>query len=155
MLHRVRFQSRLTKLQLALAIPPLIILGVIAWFIFAYITEGPPTFFPLNNSQAEYRITQSCPSLQGMDVPSSFNDYGFCVEYKGTGVLMDEDRDKRGFFRITVGKSQVDLEPINGKKVKNIRGKFTYRRQQCIQDSCYGDFGPAAVLDIYSLELAE
>jgi hypothetical protein len=126
--------------------------GYVVWFIIYafFIDSGIPTFFPLNNSQGEYRITKGCPNAQGWDKQGSTQGEGYCVEYKGSGVFGNTN-----FFRITVGKSQIELTPFINKKVKNIQGKYTSSSKQCIRDKCIEIFGGYAVLDIDKLELVE
>lgn len=114
-----------------------------------------PNFFPLKKSQGDYQITKNCPSGQGWGEHFAGEGNAYCVEYRGSDVFMNSQSGNSNFFRITVGKSAIDLEPFNEKKVKNIEGKFTSSSKQCVQDRCIDIYGPLAVLDIDKLELAK
>lgn len=127
----------------------------IGWFAWEIFTDEPPRFFPLNNSQGEYRITKNCPNGQGWQEQFQGQGNAYCVEYKGSYVFMNNESGDTNFFRITVGKSKIDLEPFNGKKVRNIQGKYTSSSKQCIQNNCTGIYGPLVVLDIDKLDAAE
>ena len=131
------------------------ILAFIGWFAWKIFTDEPPHFFPLNNSQSEYKVTKNCPTGQGRQEQFQGQGSAYCVEYKGSNVFMNNESGNTNFFRITVGKSKVDLEPFNGKKVKNIEGKYTSSSKQCIQNNCSDIYGPLVVLDIDNLEVAE
>src|SRR3989344_3139383 len=127
----------------------------VAWFIYAIVTDEPPHFFPLNNSQGKYTITKNCPNGQGWREQFSGQGYAYCVEYKGADVFMNDESGNTNFFRITVGKSAIDLEPLIGKEVKSIEGKYVGSRKQCIQDKCVDIGGPYVVLDVNSSELVD
>jgi hypothetical protein len=132
------------------------IVAFAAWFYYAVITDEQPQFFPLDDPKAEYRITKTCPVAQGWGKrhPELKGD-GYCVEYTGDHVLMKEDNGNTQIFTITVGNSDVALEPLLGKKVKNIKGKFVSSSKQCIQDECMYINGPHVVLSIDSLEVVK
>jgi hypothetical protein len=68
---------------------------------------------------------------------------------------MDSEAEKHDFFRITIGKSHVDLEPYIGKYVRLKGGDFVYSTEQCIQDKCIDIGGPMAMLDVYGVEMVE
>jgi len=129
------------------------ILIFICWFVWALYTDEPPHFFPLNNPKGEYLITKNCPGGQGWDKKQVGESNAYCVEYAGPDVFMNEKEGNSGFFRITVGKSNIDLEPFLNKKVKNIEGKYTQSSKQCIQGKCTHIYGPLVVLNIDKLEM--
>ncbi len=131
------------------------IIGFIGWFIYPIFINKPPIFFPLDDSQAEYKITKNCPDGQGWVEKIQTSENGFCVEYKGSGVLSSDQYKNNNFFRITVGKSKIDLEPFVDKKVKNIQGKYAVSSKQCIQDKCIKIDGSYTVLNIEKLEAVE
>ncbi|MEX2012975.1 MAG: hypothetical protein WD967_01065 [Candidatus Levyibacteriota bacterium] len=138
------------KILLIIAAVVFIFIGLFAWGI---ITDKPPDFFPLNNSQGEYKITKNCPDGQGWQEQFQGQGNLYCVEYKGPHVFWIDEGENTNFFRITVGKTDINLEQFNGKRVKNIEGKFSYDSKQCIQDKCVNV--SFVVLDIDKLELAE
>jgi hypothetical protein len=127
----------------------------VSLFVIAIIADAPPTFFPLNNPQGSYKITKNCPAGQGW--VEEFNGQGraYCVEYKGPDVFMNVKNGNTDFFRITVGKSTVDLEPYVGKQVRINRGKYVSSSKQCIQDDCVDIQGPYVVLNINDITLVE
>ncbi|MFH1832708.1 MAG: hypothetical protein ABH816_00885 [Candidatus Levyibacteriota bacterium] len=121
---------------------------VISFLIFrSLFNDASPQFFPLDNSQGEYKITRACPGGQGnmvdlmKDRYPSDNYNEFCVEYTGKDVFM-ENPNQINFFRVTVGESKVNLEPFLDKKVKNVKG-------------FWGTAGNMAGLNIDSLELVQ
>jgi hypothetical protein len=120
------------------------------WFIM--IDERPPLFFPLHRSDAEYVVTRKCPNGQGWDVVSPPVDDDYCIEYRGVNVFMDSEN--RRFFRITVGRASMDLEPYLGKRVQIVDGEFVYATEQCIQTKCAKLSGSMAVLNVYAIELS-
>ncbi|QQG43333.1 MAG: hypothetical protein HYW45_04015 [Candidatus Daviesbacteria bacterium] len=138
-----------------LLILTLAIFAFIGWFARAIFTDEPPHFFPLNNSKGEYRITKNCPNGQGWQEQFQGQGNAYCVEYKGPDVFINNENGNTNFFRITVGKSDIDLEQFNGKRVKYIEGKYTSSSKQCIQNKCIEIYGPLAVLNIEKLEIAE
>lgn len=133
----------------------LMVCAFIGWFAWQVFTDEPPSFFPLNNSHSEYRITKNCPTGQGWDEQIQGQGYAYCVEYKGPDVFMRNENGNNNFFRITVGNSKIDLAPFNGKKVRNVQGKYTTSPKQCIQDKCVDIYGPMVVLNIDWLEVAD
>ncbi len=133
----------------------LIVGGFLAWFIWLIVTDKPPSFFPLNNSSAEYTVSKKCSHGQGWNEDDETQDKGFCIEYKGNNVFMNDSSGNTNFFRITVGKSKIDLEPFVGKEVKNVKGNFVTSNKQCINNRCIDIGGAYVVLDISELELAE
>lgn len=133
----------------------LLIASFAAWFAYEIITDKPPTFFPLNHPQGQYQISKICPHGQGWTEQTSGQGNGYCVEYKGPEVLMNEENGNTNFFRITVGKSKIDLEPLVGKTVKSIQGEYDSSSQQCYQNNCLEIGGPFVVLNIESIETAE
>ncbi len=131
-------------------------IGVFAsWFVYAIITDKPPSFFPLDSSQGKYIITKNCPNGQGWTEQFQGQGYAYCVEYKGSDVFMNDESGNTNFFRITVGKSNVDLEPFVGKQVRLVSGQYVSSSKQCIQNDCVNINGPYVVLNIDSLKLAE
>jgi len=58
-------------------------------------------------------------------------------------------------FSVTIGNSNINLETDIGKSVKNIKGKFTSSRTQCIQDKCIDISGSYVVVNIDSMEFAK
>ncbi|HLL61238.1 MAG TPA: hypothetical protein VK338_05955 [Candidatus Nitrosocosmicus sp.] len=139
-----------TKVLLTIVIA---IFAFICWFVWEIYTDEPPHFFPLNNSQSEYRITKNCPNGQGWQQEVQSKGKAYCVEYKGPGVFMNKESGNTNFFRITVGKSNLDLEPFVGKEVKTIEGKYSSSSKQCIQGKCIDiGGGPFVVLDINNLK---
>ncbi|MBI2327509.1 hypothetical protein HYU92_04280 [Candidatus Curtissbacteria bacterium] len=140
------------KLLILMAFGVIVFVG---WFIYAIVTDAPPSFFPLDNPQGEYTITKVCPAGQGNieQVVSPGNAY--CVEYRGNEVFTGDSNTKSTFFRITIGNSKVDLEPYVGKEVKNIKGKYVGSSKQCIQNNCVDIGGPFVVLNIDSLTSVE
>ena len=129
----------------------LVLLLFSGWVVYTAFSDKPPRFFPLNNPEAEYKVTKMCPQGQGWDENIQPKGDGYCIEYKGSDVF--GDGRNTNFFRITVGNSKIDLEPLNGKNIKNIRGKYTDSSKQCIQEKCTYLVGPFIVLDIDSLEV--
>jgi hypothetical protein len=144
----VRFRPKkvLITVLLIILIP---LIAFIAWFVWAVYTEKPPVFFPLNNPKGVYKVTKACPSAQGWEERTMTTGDLYCIEYKGTDVLFQEEGED--FFRITVGRSDVDLEKYLGMEVRDIEGKFVYRGEQCILEKCTPQNGPRVVLDIYKL----
>jgi hypothetical protein len=142
------------KKKISLVISGLIVI-FISWFIWEIVTDRPPIFFPLNNPQGEYKITKGCPMEQGWNeqIMNPSNEY--CVEYKGPDVFMNSEYGNTNFFRITVGKSNINLKEFEGKKVKNIQGQYVSSDKQCIQNKCVDIGGPLVVLDIDKLEMAD
>lgn len=124
-----------------------------AWFVYQIITDKPPTFFPLNHPQGLYLITKTCPHSQGWTEQSPSQGDAYCVEYKGPDVFMNSENNNSNFFRITVGKSKIDLEPLVGKQIKSINGEYTSSSKQCIQNKCTEIGGPFVVLNIESVEV--
>lgn len=128
----------------------------IGWFAWAIFSEDQPQFFPLNNSKAKYAIVKSTKFAQGTDENELVNSTSylseprFYVEYRGDGVFMDDWHNN--FFRVTVGKSKVELEPFIGKDVIIKQGKFVSSSKQCIVDKCIDIYGPYVVLNIDKLE---
>lgn len=127
----------------------------VGWFIWEIATDEPPQFFPLNNPQGEYRITKKCPGGQGWVEKPQLSDNGYCLEYKGPDVFLNDNHGNTNYFSITIGKSPIDLEAYVDKRVKNIKGKYTSSSKQCIQNKCIEIYGPLVVVDIDKLELAE
>ncbi len=138
------------KIFLFLVAFVIILIGVMVGFLYLILNDEPPYFIPLNNSQGQYKITKSCPQGQGNN--ENFHDKGdgYCVEYKGPGVFRSDQNGN--FFRVTIGKSRINLAPYVGKRVKNIKGKYVSSSKQCIQDRCISIGGPFVVLNIDSLE---
>lgn len=133
----------------------MVLVIVVIFLVFvAYeiITYKQPIFFPLDNSQGKYKITKKCPNSQGWIEDVTTQSRAYCVEYKGSNVFNDNDGNS-SFFRITVGKSDVDLEQYLDKQVKNIKGDFVSSKKQCILNKCV-DIGTRVVLNVDSLELA-
>lgn len=133
-------------------------LGIIFCAIHLLVTffqDETPHFFPLDNPHGEYTITKKCPHGQGIIKKYNIVGEAYCLEYRGEGVIATEPQINNDFFRITIGRSDIDLEQLNGKQVKNLTGKFTGSSQQCINEKCIDIGGPYAVLDITSLEIAE
>jgi hypothetical protein len=109
--------SRLSVWEKSLLFLLILIIGIyvfIGWVIFKLLTEKPPNFFPLNDSRAEYRITKDCPNGQGSVEQIYSQGYAYCLEYKGNKVLLKETENSN-FFRVTVGKSKINLEQYLGK----------------------------------------
>lgn len=131
------------------------IFAFFGWFVWEIATDEPPHFFPLNNPQGEYRITKRCPGGQGWEEKPHLQGKGYCLEYKGPDVFLNEEHGKTNYFSITIGKSRIDLEPFVGKMVKNVKGKYTSSSTQCIQNKCIDIYGPIVVLDIDKFELAQ
>jgi hypothetical protein len=134
------------------------ILLSIGWFVWAIVTDEPPQFFPLNNSQARYTIVKSSIMGQGWDKKEATNsselpEPRYYVEYRGEDVLADDHNEN--FFRVTVGKSKVELEPFIGKDVMVTRGKFVSSSRQCIVDRCIDIYGPFVVLNIDELKFTK
>ncbi len=125
------------------------------WFVYQIITDKPPTFFPLNHPEGQYFISKICPHGQGWTDQTSGQGNAYCVEYKGPEVLMNQENGNTNFFRITVGKSKIDLEPLVGKQIKAVSGQYASSSKQCIQDKCVDIGGPFVVLDIVNVELIE
>lgn len=123
------------------------------WFIYEIVTDEPPNFFPLNDAQAEYRITKNCPDGQGWVEQTQSQGNAYCLEYRGNNVLWKEDHSNSNFFSITIGKSNINLETYIGKKVKNVKGTYTSSGKQCIQNTCVDISGPYVVVNIDSMEL--
>lgn len=130
------------------------LLAFVLWFVYAILTEEPPNFFPLDDAQAEYTISKNCPHGQGWTDTKPVGT-AYCLEYRGNNVLMKADYGNSNFFRITVGKTNIDLQPYLGKKVKNIQGEFTSSNKQCMQNVCTDIGGPFVVVDIQKIEVAE
>jgi hypothetical protein len=125
------------------------------WFVWAVFTDEPPQFFPLNNSQASYTIVKSSKVVQGWSEKeqtgySNLPEPRYYVEYRGDGVFADDFNNN--FFRVTVGKSKVDLEPFISKNVLITQGKFVSSSKQCIVNQCIDIYGPYVVLNIDKLE---
>lgn len=126
----------------------------VVWFIRA--ANEPPQFFPLNNSRARYSIVKSSNLSQGPGEKESTNssdlelpEQRFFVEYRGNDVFAGHN-----FFRIHVGNSKVDLEPLIGKDVMIIKGKFVDSSKQCIVNKCI-NIGGWVVLDIYEIKVVK
>ncbi len=132
-----------------------IVLFFIGWFAWLIYTDEPPQFFPLNNPEGEYKISKKCPGGQGWGENINGSNNLYCVEYRGSGVFMDEESGNTHFFRVTVGKSKIDLDPYIEKKIKVIEGQFVSSSKQCILDNCSDIGGPYVVLNINNIELAE
>jgi len=126
-----------------------------AWSIYDMYTEEPMNFFPLDDKNAEYKITKNCPYGQGWEEKPQTTTHAYCLEYRGTHVVEMYEGKHTNFFSITIGKSKMNLEPYLGKKVKNIKGKYWDSTKQCIQDTCIAIGGPYIVVNIDHLELAE
>lgn len=123
------------------------------WLVYSITTDqGLPTFFPLNDVKAEYRITKNCPNGQGWIEQPQVQGNAYCLEYRGDNVLWKEDRGSE-FFSITIGKSDLNLESYLGKKIKNIKGRYTNSGKQYIQSNCIEINGAYVVVDIDSLEV--
>ena len=149
--------KKLLKLVTWKKILILIALGLIAfvgWFVYEIVTDEPPNFFPLNEAQAEYKITKNCPNGQGWIEQTQAQGNVYCLEYRGNNVLWKEDHDNSNFFSITIGRSNINLESYIGKKVKNIKGKYTISGKQCIKNKCVDISGPYVVVNINRLDLA-
>lgn len=142
----------LKKLLLLLGVG---IVAFVAWFVWAIITDEPPHFFPLDNVQAEYRVSKKCPNGQGWNEQVQAEGEGYCIEYKGSDVFSNDVQGNTNFFRITVGQSKINLEPFVGKRVKNIKGKYVSSNKQCVNGKCIDIGGPYVVLNIDELDLAE
>jgi hypothetical protein len=147
-----KFNIELTIFRVILLILGAILLFIL-WFIWAIITDPPPQFFPLDDAQAEYRITHSCPSSQGWGPPRGQEDIAYCVEYRGKQVFGDSDHGNGYYFAITVGHSKVDLEPYLNQSVTNLKGKWNSSSKQCIRNKCVSIGGPYVVLDVHDLDL--
>lgn len=148
--------KRLLKLAAWKKILIVVALGLIVfvgWFLYEIVTDEPPNFFPLNDAQAEYRITKNCPNGQGWIEQARAQGNAYCLEYRGNNVLWKEDHSNSHFFSVTIGKSNINLETYIGKKVKNVKGKYTSSVKQCIQNKCVNISGPYVVVNIDSLEL--
>jgi hypothetical protein len=65
---------------------------------------------------------------------------------------MYEKNPENGFYRITVGNSNVDLAPYVNKGVKHLTGNFVSSSEQCIMNECSPLPGNTVVLDIKTLE---
>lgn len=128
-----------------------------ALFIWGIVNEPPPEFFPLDNSQARYTIIKSSTLFQGWVEGSPSAQYDlearYYLEYRGEGVFNDENNTN--FFRITIGKSKIDLSPFINKNVLITKGKFVSSSKQCIVDDCIDIYGPYVVLDIDSIREVE
>jgi hypothetical protein len=125
------------------------------WIAWEFITDAPPQFFPLDNPKGEYRLTKMCPNGQGWNNSLYSQDKGYSIEYTGTGIFMSQDQANSSFYRICVGKSSVDLEPIMGKKIKKITGDFVSSSKQCVLDRCIEIGGPLVVLNIEKIEMTQ
>ena len=132
-----------------------IIFVFILWLLSEIFFEKPPAFFPLNDPKAEYQITKNCPNGQGWVEQIENPGYAYCLEYKGNKVMPLEGEQNINFFRVTIGKSNINLDPYLGKKVKNIEGKFVSSPKQCIQEKCIDIGGSWIVLNIDNLKIAE
>lgn len=130
-------------------------LCVIGWFVWAILTDKPPTFFPLNDKNATYAITKNCPGGQGWVEASGKYGDAYCLEYRGDHVFMKETHDNSEYFSITIGRSNIDLEPLVGRTVKNIDGEYASASKQCVLDVCTDIGGPYVVVNINSLEMTE
>lgn len=128
------------------------LIAFVGWFVYEIVTDEPPNFFPLNDVEAEYKITKNCPNGQGWVEQTQLQGNAYCLEYRGNNVLWKEDHSNSNFFSITIGKSNVNLETYIGRKVKNVRGKYTNSGKQCIQNKCVDINGPYVVVNIDSLE---
>ena len=126
----------------------------VGWFVYEIVADEPPIFFPLNDTQAEYRITKSCPNGQGWVDQTQAQGNAYCLEYRGNNVLMKEDHGNSNFFSITIGRSDINLETYIAKKVKNVKGKYTSSGKQCIQNKCIDIGGPYVVVNIDSMEIS-
>lgn len=125
---------------------------VVAWFTWEIYTDKPPHFFPLSNTEGTYTVTKNCPNNQGWDEAVRHTGNFYCVEYKGPGVFMYEKSPEYGFYRITVGHSDVDLAQYLNSEIKNIVGTFNSSSEQCIMNVCAPLPGNTVVLDIESFE---
>ncbi len=114
------------------------------------ITEQPPVFFPFDDPQAAYIVTKN-DNLYFMNYVSisDKNKSTICEDINGKQQCKEEIN--RGMM-VMIGKSDIDLKPYIGKKVK-IDGDFVYAKEQCIAQKCV-DIGSYAVLDIQSIKLA-
>lgn len=131
------------------------ILALVGLFIYGIVTDQPPKFFSLDDPQGEYTITKNCPDARGWEEQSQYNNSGdaYCLEYKGNHVLwIDASNPKPTFFRIPVGNSTIDLAPLVGKQVRNVKGKFVSSSKQCIQEKCTSFNGSIIALNIDTLE---
>lgn len=129
--------------------------GLLLIIIVMLLRNKPPNFFPLNNSQGNYKITKNCPEGQGWEENTKATGDFYCVEYKGTDVFGVDNGKKINFFRVTVGKSKINLSSFLNKNVINIKGKYSVSSSQCINSKCGNINGPLVVLDIDNLEVAE
>lgn len=150
--------KKLLKLAAWKKVLVFVVLGLVifvGWFVYEIITDEPPHFIPLNDPQAEYRIIKGCPNAQGWGESKDFQGNAYCLEYRGDNVLMKEEHNNSEFFTITIGKSSMDLQPYEGKKVINIKGRYTSSDTQCIQNTCTKIGGPFVVVNITHIELAQ
>jgi hypothetical protein len=150
--------KKLRKLAIWKKLLILLVLGVIVfvgWFVYAIVTDAPPSFFPLDNPRGEYKITRNCPNGQGWTEQFQGQGYAYCVEYRGPDVFMNDESGNTNFFRITVGKSNIGLEQFVGKQVRIVKGKYVSSSKQCIKNNCVNINGPYVVLNIDNLELVE
>jgi len=146
--------NKIAKLSIWKKILVLLSLGFVVFvglFVYLIFTEGPPNFFPLDDSTAEYTITKNCPNGQGWVKQMQDQGFAYCLEYDN---VRGKENGNTNFFRITIGKSNLNLETYLDKKVKNIKGKYVNSSKQCIQNKCVDFAGPYAVLNIDKLELA-
>lgn len=148
--------NKLSTWKKILAIIIISIVLLISWFIYAVITDEPPHFFPLNDIQANYKITKDCPNNQGWNKSITYQGGdAYCLEYTGNNVVWKEEYNNANFYRITIGNSKIDLESYIGKQVKNIKGKYRSSSKQCILNKCTDISGPYVVLDIDNLEIVK
>lgn len=155
-MKKINIKRVLLTVVLILAIGAILFVG---WFIWAMFHGEVPQFFPLNNTKARYAIVKSSKSLdQGFEEKIATDSYKlpeprYYVEYRGNDVFGDDH--KRNFFRIDVGNSKVDLEPLIGKDLVITKGKFVDSSKQCIVNKCINSIGGWAVLDIYELKVVK
>lgn len=147
--EETRIEQMIKKILLLITF---FVIGFAAWFVYEIITDKPPTFFPLNHPDGVYLITKTCPHGQGWTEQNPSQGNAYCIEYKGPDVLLNSENNNTNFFRITVGKSKIDLEPLVGKQVKSINGEYGSSSKQCIQNKCSEIGGPFVVLNIESIE---
>lgn len=133
-------------------------LAGIGWIIWQIKTDSVPTFFPLNNPEARYTIVKSSDVFQGWNEIEPTDSVNlptktkiFYMEYRGENVFADEK--KVNFFRIMIGKSEMELDSLVDKDVKIIKGEFVSSTQQCILDKCTNISGPHVVLNLDQVQL--
>ncbi len=146
-------QPFLAKVGAVLAIA-IAICGVGIFILFMMSSRDVPDFFPLNHPQGTYTVTLGCPSGQGLYEKEFGHGDQYCIEYRGPGIFVGvNENGKNTFFRITVGRSKVDLRSFLDKSVRISKGDFASRSEQCIQSVCANIGGPFIVLDIDELRL--